>query len=145
MDINGYLSPLQVAVVSSTTLHVTGYAVAYGTFDIVTQWTGADGTTKESRCVGCISAYSALQLYAPWDTSVPRGSTTTMVFSGAGMVDLTKVQVSGSGVTVESWSLDQYGQLTVVFKAKPTATVGVRTVTATRLDGASASTTIVVT
>ncbi|MDP2293250.1 MAG: carboxypeptidase-like regulatory domain-containing protein, partial [Actinomycetota bacterium] len=50
IDIDGYLSPLQATMVSATTLHVTGYAYVNGTFDIVTQWTAADGTTRESRC-----------------------------------------------------------------------------------------------
>ncbi|MDP2290532.1 MAG: hypothetical protein Q8M22_05045, partial [Actinomycetota bacterium] len=145
MDIDGYLSPLQVTVVSDTTLHVTGYAYVNGTFDIVTQWTAADGTTRESRCVGCISAYSPLQVFAPWEANAPRGSTTTMAFSGSGLADLTKVRVSGTGVSVESWSIDEYGQLVVAIRATATAAVGSRDVTVTRRDGATAIATIQVT
>jgi hypothetical protein len=142
IDSQGFLQQLQVASVSNSRLRVTGSHHTNGTFDIVTQWTAANGTIKENRCVGCLSTYSDLAIYPPWDPNVPRGAVTPLYFEGSGLADITKVQVSGTRVGVVSYSVNEWGFLTVTFDAKPNAAAGPRTLTITRKDGSTATTVI---
>lgn len=143
IDYGWGMVPLEAVSTSDEMLHVTGYAYGTGPFDIVTEWTRADGTVASTRCVACIAVYEPLQLYA-YNNTVVRGETTTLTLAGSGLTDLKSAKLSGRNVTIKSWSVDEFGQLNVVVTAKPNAAVGVRTLTVTRVDGATATVDVVV-
>ena len=134
--------PLQAESVSSSRLHVTGFAFA-GTWDIVTQWTGDDGTVKSTTCVGCIKVYDDLSAFA-FDDTVQAGTTATLDYFGSGLVDITKVTVSGKDVKVVKFATSQGSNIDITFAVKKGAATGTREVTITRIDGRSFTTFMVV-
>ncbi len=136
------LFPLQAEYVSPTRLHVTGFAFT-GTWDVVTEWTGNDGLTKSTTCVQCITVYDELGGVFAYENFVYPGTTTTVVYFGNGLVDITKVAVGGTGVSVQSFAPTD-GGLAVTFVAKSSAALGPRTVTITRIDGSTTTAELVV-
>jgi hypothetical protein len=136
------LFPLQAEYVSSTRLHITGFAFT-GTWDVVTEWTGNDGLPTSTTCTQCITVYDELNGVFAFENYVGPGTTSTVVYFGNGLVDITKVAVSGAGVSVRSIAPAD-GGLAVTFVAKSTATLGPRTVTITRIDGSTTTTELVV-
>ena len=133
------LLPLQTSYVSDSVLHATGYVYGSGTYDIVTEWTAADGTTKSSTCTGCLEVLDALQVYPGGSTSLPRGATTTVQLTGAGLSHLSSITLAGTGANVKSWVLNGDGTVSVVITVKSNASVGSRTLTVRRADGATAT------
>ena len=134
--------PLQAESVSSSRLHVTGFAFP-GTWDIVTQWTANDGTVKSTTCVGCIKVYDNLSAFS-FDNFIAPGNTATITYFGQGLVDITKVTVGGKDVRVLSYRTFDGGNIEITFAVKKGATLGSRPVTITRIDGRSTTTDVVV-
>ena len=138
IDYGWGLVPLQAASISRHRLHVSGSVSGTGPFDVVVEWTQADGSVASTRCVSCITVYGQLELYGYFNT-ISRGTSTTLTYDGNNLVDLRSVKVSGKGVTINSWSINEYGQLVVVVTAKANAATGPRTITVQRIDGATAT------
>ena len=130
--------PLQAESISSTRLHVTGFAFP-GTWDVVTEWTGDDGSVKSTTCVACITVYEPLGNVFSFENFVGPGSTGTVRYFGTGLVDITKVVVAGKGVSVTS-IVANGDSLDITFAVKAGTPLGTRAVTITRIDGSTATT-----
>ena len=130
--------PLDASSVSATRLHATGFALA-GKWDVLTEWTGADGSVKSSRCVQCLHVYDPLSVEG-FENFVSRGTTNTLTYFGSGLEDITRVTVSGTGVAVQQFVAPDTNTINITFRAQRTAHTGIRTVTVFRADGSKATT-----
>jgi hypothetical protein len=133
----------QTTSVSDTRLHVTGF-VSGGTYDLRIEWTGDDGSTKSTTCVQCLKVYDQLSVFPVTGEPIVRGATGTLSFVGQGIVDISGITVDGTGVTVNGWTINEFGGLDVTFTATDTALADpfteAITMTVRRVDGATAET-----
>ncbi len=135
------LFPLDVQAVSDTTLHARlQFFLQGGSYDVVLQWTGDNGTTKRTTCVKCLTVIGPLFISGV-DGSIVAGTTSTLTLSGSGITGITDVTIDGTGITVDSFSEDGLGNLLVTVTATADATQdpfsGSLTLTVWRSDGSA--------
>jgi hypothetical protein len=129
---------------SDTALRVTSFPflLPVGTFDLRVEWAGNDGSVRGVTCVRCLTVASSMSL--AMSGIITPGTTSELTIFGSELVDIASVVVTGgTGVTVDSFALDEFGNLQVTVTAAPNAQgdplSGGVIMTVTRADGLSGS------
>jgi len=133
-----------LTVVSDTSVTATFAISATATASArnVTVTTSAGNSNAVTFTVTAPSSGSGLTSIAP-DTGA-RGTTQTETLTGSGLTGATSVNVTGGGITVNSFTVNSDTQITASFTISPAAALTARNVTATTPSGTTTPVTFTV-
>jgi hypothetical protein len=151
LESNGIETPLTTRYIGSGRIGLASppfWTPPTGPGTVVLRYTDTDGVAQEVRCPDCVVVYQPLTVFQPFpQPTVARGSTSTVSVSGFGLVDITSIRISGTGVRATAWTATEGfpSTLVVTVTTGRFTALGTRTATITRADGSTATFDVIVT